>query len=249
MINFVVDLKCLRGLVVDVVQKALWFYFGDFELPIELMIRLEIHSFRDSFATCNLVYNWHIHCLTHSQLFFEASFLFFYVIIVVGMAITLAWVFGIQFESLVLIFLYVGIKLKCFEMNIVSKALVVDKISAIVFLESFSRLVGQPLPPVRLWTNHSAQVTKPPPSHTPWTQISHLLSSFRRWKNYKGIRLLVWIVWKLSSFWMQESCYTCHYWQRSISFLQRAFQKPFPLGWFTHSLKGAMPPNLTTTKG
>jgi hypothetical protein len=35
---------------------------------------------------------------------------------------------------------------------------------------------------------------------TPWTHISHLLSCFERWKNYKGTRLLVWMVWKLSSF-------------------------------------------------
>ncbi len=28
-------------------QKALSFYFYDFELPIELMIHLEIHSFRE----------------------------------------------------------------------------------------------------------------------------------------------------------------------------------------------------------
>jgi len=55
------------------------------------MIHLEIHSFRDSFEACNSAHNWHIHCLTHSQLFFEASFWFFYVIIkVVGMATTLA---------------------------------------------------------------------------------------------------------------------------------------------------------------
>ncbi len=32
-------------------------------------------------------------------------------------------------------------------------------------------------------------------------------------------------------------------------FLAEGFQKPFPLGWSTHSLKGAMLLNLTTTRG
>ncbi len=41
-----------------------------------------------------------------------------------------------------------------------------DKISATMLLEGFHRLVGQSPPPIRLRTNHSAQVTEPPPSHT-----------------------------------------------------------------------------------
>jgi hypothetical protein len=46
------------------------------------------------------------------------------------------------------------------------KAPVLDKISATVLLEGFRGLVGQPSPLVRLRTDHSAQVTKRPPSHT-----------------------------------------------------------------------------------
>jgi hypothetical protein len=41
------------------------------------------------------------------------------------------------------------------------KAPVVDKISAATLLENFRRLVGQSSPPIRLQTDHSAQVTEP----------------------------------------------------------------------------------------
>jgi hypothetical protein len=47
-----------------------------------------------------------------------------------------------------------------------AKAPIVDKISVAMFLEGFRRLVNQPPPPIRLWTDHSAQVTEPPTSHT-----------------------------------------------------------------------------------
>jgi hypothetical protein len=46
------------------------------------------------------------------------------------------------------------------------RAPVVDKISAATLLEGFRRLIGQSLPPIWLQTNHSTQVTEPPPSHT-----------------------------------------------------------------------------------
>jgi hypothetical protein len=45
------------------------------------------------------------------------------------------------------------------------KAPIVDKISVVTFLESFRRLVGQSSPPIKLQTNHSAQVMELPPSH------------------------------------------------------------------------------------
>jgi hypothetical protein len=53
-----------------------------------------------------------------------------------------------------------------------AKAPVVDKISVITLLEGFRGLVGQSPPPIWLRTNHSAQVTKPPPSHTLNTDIT-----------------------------------------------------------------------------
>jgi hypothetical protein len=52
------------------------------------------------------------------------------------------------------------------------KAPVVDKISATTLLESFRNLVGQSSPPIRLRTDHLAQMTKPPPSHTLNTDIT-----------------------------------------------------------------------------
>jgi hypothetical protein len=41
-----------------------------------------------------------------------------------------------------------------------------DKISVTTLLEGFHALVGQSSPPIRLWTDHSAQVIEPPPSHS-----------------------------------------------------------------------------------
>jgi hypothetical protein len=129
-----------------------------------------------------------------------------------------------------------------------ARALVVDKISVITLLEGFRGLIGQSPPPIWLQINHSARW---PNLHltTPWTQISRFLNCFRHWKNYKKTRLSVWIVWKLSSFWMRENYYTCQYWHCSITFLKKVFHKPFPLGWSTCFLKGAMLPNSTTTGG
>jgi hypothetical protein len=52
------------------------------------------------------------------------------------------------------------------------KALVVDKINAVTLLEGFHGLIGHSLPPMRLQTDHSTQVTEPPPSHTLNTNIT-----------------------------------------------------------------------------
>jgi len=41
-----------------------------------------------------------------------------------------------------------------------------DKISVATLLEGFRALVGQSPPPIQLRTDHSAQVTESPPSHT-----------------------------------------------------------------------------------
>jgi hypothetical protein len=46
------------------------------------------------------------------------------------------------------------------------RAHVVDKINVATLLEGFRKLVGQSPPPIWLRTDHSIQVTKPPPSHT-----------------------------------------------------------------------------------
>jgi len=43
---------------------------------------------------------------------------------------------------------------------------IMDKISAVTLLEGFRTLVGQSPPPIQLRTDHSAQVTESPPSHT-----------------------------------------------------------------------------------
>ncbi len=47
-----------------------------------------------------------------------------------------------------------------------------DKISAVTVLEGFDELVGQSLPTIRLRTNHSLEVTEPPPNHTLNTNIT-----------------------------------------------------------------------------
>jgi hypothetical protein len=65
------------------------------------------------------------------------------------------------------------------------RALVVDKINAVTLLEGFHKLVGQSSPPIRLRTNHLAQMTKLPPSHTLNTHITladllHVLKKLQR---------------------------------------------------------------------
>ncbi len=66
-----------------------------------------------------------------------------------------------------------------------------DKISAAALLEGFCGLVGQPSPPVRQRTDHSAQVTKPPPSHTLNTYITfvELFLALKKLQRNKAISL------------------------------------------------------------
>ncbi len=91
-----------------------------------------------------------------------------------------------------------------------ARAPVVDKISATTLLEGFYRLVGQSLRPIWLRTDHLVQMTKPPPSHTLNINITlvELLQALKKLQRNKATNL---DGMKLSSFWMRESCYTCHY--------------------------------------
>ncbi len=52
------------------------------------------------------------------------------------------------------------------------RAPVVDKISAVTFLEGFPELIGQSLPPIQLRIDHSTQVIEPPPNHILNTDIT-----------------------------------------------------------------------------
>jgi hypothetical protein len=63
-----------------------------------------------------------------------------------------------------------------------------DKINAVTLLEGFRMLVGQSLPPIRLRTNHSTQVTEPPPSHTLNTNITfaELLQTLEKTSKEQG---------------------------------------------------------------
>jgi hypothetical protein len=67
------------------------------------------------------------------------------------------------------------------------RALVVEKISVATLLEGFCGLIGQSLPPIRLRTNHSTQVTEPPPSHTLNTNITlvELLQTLKKLQRNK----------------------------------------------------------------
>jgi hypothetical protein len=71
------------------------------------------------------------------------------------------------------------------------RAFVVDKISATTFLEGFRALVGQSPPPIRLRTDHSTQVTEPPPSHTLNTHITlvKLLQALKKLQRNKAAGL------------------------------------------------------------
>ncbi len=71
------------------------------------------------------------------------------------------------------------------------RASIVDKINAITFLEGFRGLIGQSSPPIRLRTDHSAQVTKPPPSHTLNTNITlvELLQALKKLQRNKVVGL------------------------------------------------------------
>jgi hypothetical protein len=67
----------------------------------------------------------------------------------------------------------------------------VDKISVVTFLEGFRGLVSQFSPPIRLRIDHSAQVTKLPPSHTLNTDITlaELLRTLKKLQKNKVVSL------------------------------------------------------------
>ncbi len=66
-----------------------------------------------------------------------------------------------------------------------------DKISAAALLEGFRGLVGQPPPLIQLQTNHLAQVTKRPPSHTLNVDITlaELLQALKKLQRNKAVGL------------------------------------------------------------
>jgi hypothetical protein len=68
------------------------------------------------------------------------------------------------------------------------RAPVVNKISAVTFLEGFRGLVSQSSPPIQLQTDHSAQVTEPPPSHILNTNITltKLLQALEKLQKEQG---------------------------------------------------------------
>jgi len=71
------------------------------------------------------------------------------------------------------------------------RAPVMDKISATTLLEGFRVLVGQSPPPIRLQTDHLAQATEPPPSHTLNTNITlvELLQALKKLHRNKAAGL------------------------------------------------------------
>jgi hypothetical protein len=66
-----------------------------------------------------------------------------------------------------------------------------DKISASTLLEGFRTLIGQSPPPLQLRINHSAQVTKSPPSHTLNVDITlaELLQTLKKLQRNKATGL------------------------------------------------------------
>jgi len=71
------------------------------------------------------------------------------------------------------------------------RALIVDKIITATLLEGSRKLVGQSPPPIRLRTDHSAQMTKPPPNHTLNTNITlvKLLQALKKLQRSKAADL------------------------------------------------------------
>jgi len=71
------------------------------------------------------------------------------------------------------------------------RAPIMDKISAATLLEGFRALVGQSPPPIQLRTDHSAQVTESPPSHTLNTDITltELLQALKKLQRNKVVGL------------------------------------------------------------
>jgi hypothetical protein len=68
------------------------------------------------------------------------------------------------------------------------RAPVVDKISAIMLLESFRELIGQFSPPIQLRNDHSAQVMEPPPSHilNTYITLTELLQALKKLQRNKA---------------------------------------------------------------
>jgi hypothetical protein len=68
---------------------------------------------------------------------------------------------------------------------------VVDKISAITFLEGFRKLVGQSSPPIQLRIDHSAYVMEPPPSHilNTYITLTKLLQALKKLQRNKAASL------------------------------------------------------------
>jgi hypothetical protein len=71
------------------------------------------------------------------------------------------------------------------------RAPIMDKISAATLLEGFRALVGQSPPPIQLRTNHLAQVTESPPSHTLNADITltELLQALKKLQRKKAVGL------------------------------------------------------------
>jgi len=71
------------------------------------------------------------------------------------------------------------------------RAPVMDKINAAMLLEGFRALIGQSPPPIRLQTDHSSQVTEPPPSHTLNTNITlvELFQALKKLQRNKDVDL------------------------------------------------------------
>jgi hypothetical protein len=68
---------------------------------------------------------------------------------------------------------------------------IMDKINAATLLEGFHALVRQSLPPIQLQTDHSAQVTESPPSHTLNADITlvELLQALKKLQRNKAASL------------------------------------------------------------
>jgi hypothetical protein len=123
-----------------------------------------------------------------------------------------------------------------------------DKISAATLLEGFHVLISQSPLPIQLWTDHLAHVTESPPSHTLNADITlvELLQTLKKLERNNAAGLD-----GMKAEFILDARELLHMPLLTVfnCFLERAFQKPFPLGWSTRSLKGAMPLNLTTTWG
>jgi hypothetical protein len=123
-----------------------------------------------------------------------------------------------------------------------------DKISAATFLEGFRGLFSQSSPPIRLRTDHLAQVTEPPPSHTLNTDITlvELLRALKKLQRNKvdGLDgMKVEFILDAGELLHMPLLITFN------CFLVKGFLEALSIGGSTRFLKGVMLPNLTTTWG